>query len=199
MLYAGMDWSGKPGKDDFLICSIAAIETPQTWSEKCAELKRTLSIKLSAEFHARDMSETENLAVLQTAVDAGIHFGVLTMKKSKVNPELFNYERTATELFRVFTTRYQAKQLWYDREVQGRAVEQAFQTKLQRINRASYPKSTFKARCRSSNKSDLIQAADCVAYLQHRLMRDVIRDTSLKRLTWQVLNSEKNVWVKREE
>lgn len=198
MCHAGMDWSGKPGKDDFLICAIAAMENPQAWSEECAELKRTLSMKQSAEFHARDRSEAENHAVLQTAVSAGIHFGVLTINKLKVSPDLFSYEQTAIALFGVFTTRYQIKQLWYDREIQGRTTEQAFHTKLQRINQATYPKSTFKARCRSSNKSDFIQAADCVAYLQHRLLRHAIRDARLKELALQVLNSGKNVWIKRE-
>jgi len=194
-----MDWSGKSDRDKYLICVLAAIQNAEAWSEKCADLRHELGMKQSTEFHARDMSELENFTVLQTAKDGGIIFGAFVMERpDEVNGQniSFSYDGIAQELFHAFAARYQVRTLWYDKEIQGRMAEQTFETKLRRINRTIYPKSTFKARSRPSDKSDLIQAADSLAYMIHRLMRNAIGHHPLKMLVRQLLNDERNIWIR---
>ena len=118
------------------------------------------------------MSEPEILAYLQTAREAGHYYGRDGFEKAVANDaELlanFNCAVAAQNFFRVFLLRYRVKRFWYDTEIEGRAAEQAFETELSRINRALHPGTSFKARCRSSHQSDMVQIADSVAYIIRR-------------------------------
>jgi hypothetical protein len=153
-----------------------------------------------AEFHARDMTEQDILILLTAARESGMVFGALVLEKIGVTnteaPIAFDYASVAQELFRGFVLRYSVKRIWYDTEIQGRAAEKAFETEMCRINRAIYPNAPLKARCRPSNKSDLIQVADSVAYVVSRQTRGLLKHTPLQQLWAAIAADERNLIIR---
>lgn len=194
----GGDWSGKADRDELLIFGFAASEDAESWSEQhCPAIRHRLGMKQRAEFHAREMSEPEILLYLQAARDAGIIMGAVILRKPlPTNVEAlanFNCAVAAQKFFRVFLLRYRVKRFWYDTEIEGKAAEQAFETELKHINRALHPGTSFKARCRSSHQSDMVQIADSVAYTIRRHSVGTIKSKTLRQLVAEIIADERNV------
>ncbi len=201
ILDAGGDWSGKADKDEILVFGFAGCEDAETWSKQCATIRHRLGMPQNAEFHARDMSEPEIQAYLQAARDAEIVMGAVILRKPQhpgaESPGDFTCAFAAQEFFRTFLLRYNIKRFWYDTEIEGRAAEQAFETELSRINRALRPDTSFKARCRRSDKSDLVQIADSVAYVLRRYSLGTLKSAPLRKLVGEILEDESNVILTR--
>ena len=193
----GGDWSGKADRDELLVFGFAASHDAESWSEQCAAIRHQLGMRQHAEFHAREMSEREILVYLQTAREVGIVMGAVVLKKPlQADAESlanFNCAVAAQNFFRAFLLRYRVKRFWYDTEIEGKAAEQAFETALSRINRELHPGTSFKARCRSSHQSDMVQIADSVAYIIRRHSAGTIKSATLRKLVEEILADERNV------
>lgn len=187
-----MDWSGNADRDEFLHCIIVATENASAWSEICDARRHFWGMAQSKEFHAQSLKEWQLLAILESACECGFVFGITTVRRSETT-RLFSYRSIAENTFSRFAARYAFKKLWYDTEIQGRKAEKEFETSLYRINREIYEKSTLKARCRESHKSDMVQAADVLAYVVHRQINDAIKDGKLRQLLQAILNDPRNV------
>lgn len=192
-MHAGIDWSGNEGRDEYLYCAIVAIADASIWSEVCTAKRHAWGMAKKREFHAQSLKEWQLLAMLKAAREAGMVFGVLRKKRGS-SPDM-SYASSAQTLFVDFAQRYPLKNLWYDTEIQGGKAERAFETSLYRFNQSIYTKSALKAKCRPSHKSDMVQAADVLAYVVHRWTRGAIKNAALSQLLRDILSEPRNVWV----
>lgn len=85
------------------------------------------------------------------------------------------------------------RRVWCDEDMRDKKRQQAFNTAVQRINRAAWPEARLKVRHEVSTSSSLIQLADVVAYGLSQLARELVEDPVLQRRLKAIRDDPQNV------
>jgi hypothetical protein len=99
----------------------------------------------------------------------------------------------ALALAEPFISRYLIAELLCDEDIRGKERQQGFITGIKRLQRSVWPEARIRVQFRPSNKSDLIQLADMVAYALGIQARGTLRSNGLRRLVDAIRTSETNL------
>ena len=159
---------------------------------------------MRAEFRAHQISQVMQSAVLEAAMDSGLHVGALIIDKAVArrqsdqadmpSPGEFQF-LAGIVLLEEFFTRYSLKGLWCDEDIKGKERQKEFTTAVKRAHRANWPGLQLKVRHSPSDSSDLIQLADIVAYGLSRLSRGETLRPQLRRHLEALWDDARNIII----
>jgi hypothetical protein len=215
--YAGADWSGKPDKPigavDIFSFAVAAFPDLEALNEACIATKRDLGMPAIEEFHAHNMSDAMNAAVLEMGMRLGMRVGILIVNKTAVpvdgkvllpDPARFT-QQISMKLLEQFVPHCPLSRLWCDEDIKGSAAQKEFKTAVRRVCRAHHPDISFEMGFRRSHTSFPVQMADVVAYVLSRQARGSKFEPPLENVLRKIRKNEQHLilgplpWEERTE
>jgi hypothetical protein len=206
-LHAGLDCSGTPdllgtgrGHNPYVVV-IAAVVELEILTRLFEDSRRRFGMRQNAEFHGHSMSEQMLLAVLENAEETGLVVGALLVDKLLTQQARPAFElpsgadfqiEAALALAETFFAHHSLFELRCDEDIRGER-QKKFITSLKRLHRAVWPDDHIKVQFRPSEKSDLIQLADVIAYGLGNQARQTVEDEELRRRLIRISGSEKNI------
>jgi len=207
-LDAGWDCSGTPdllsiekGQNPYVVAIVGVADANQL-TAPLAALRQRFGMARDAEFHGHGMSEEMQAAVLQCGIDLGMVAGALLIDKAVTLqtypiaelPSAVEFQvEAALHLLNRFCTLYALRELRCDEDIRGRDRQQAFITEVKRLHRALWEGTRLRVQFFPSQKSNLIQLADVVAYTLGCRERGTIHEPELRRLVRTLRENEANL------
>ena len=187
--YIGLDWSGTPdapesvGEDEspeiYIPCAVGVADA-ETLNQDFAEWRKRLGVARDFEFHgsraAADVIQEAVEYALGTAVVSAIVWDKQTLL-AELGAAVFEKPALlapATGLLALqpFLEAYSVRCIWCDEDIQSKERQRAFTTAVKQKARASMVADRSPdVKHYPSNKSNLIQLADMVAYALQRDFR----------------------------
>lgn len=207
-MYAGMDASGTPDlqgterKHNPYVLVVAAVDDKEVLERVMADLRTRQGMAAGAEFHAHQMIEERQIAVVKDVMTLELRVGALIIDKPFTReirgtndlPSSPEFEvQSRLSLLELFFARYTLRLLQCDEDIKGRARMNQFKTQVKRLHRAKWPGTSLKLQYRKSISSDLVQIADVLAYGLAHLSRQTILLSEWSRLLEEIRNDERNV------
>ena len=206
-LFAGLDRSGTPDLRDtnlahnlYVVC-IAAVQDLDGFCAGLVSLRYRLGMPADAEFHGHRTFDRTQAAILRIALDAGLGANALLVDKALTRecygsevlpaPSMLQMESGIRVVSR-FAQRYPLAALWCDEDIKGRKAQKAFVTAIERAHRAVWPDLHVKVRHGPSNKSDMVQLSDVLAYAIGKLARHGRQQPELVRILERITSDSGN-------
>ncbi len=207
-MYAGLDASGTPDlqgterRHNPYVVAVAAITDMEAFEMRMANLRTNQGMAIREEFHAHQMIEERQIAVIQVASISGLRIGALIIDKPQTRefrgevdlPSPSDLEVTARlALLETFFANYPLKLLQSDEDIKGDLRQNQFKTEVKRLHRTNWPEAKFKIQYRKSSGSDLVQLADVLAYGLAHLARGAVRLEELRIILERLSSDTKNI------
>lgn len=186
-LQAGLDWTGTPSLNrasPYGPC-IVGTEDVSVLETEFAQIRVRFGIEGEVKGHSSKVAVLS--AVLETLLNSQTRVGALVLDKSELllrphpllaAPAILRHQM-ACAAFKGFIELQPISQLLCDEDIRGKREWEVSRTEILRINRATHPNQKLKVSSWPSEHSVLIQAADVVAYVFSRAVRNGTIDPQL--------------------
>ncbi len=179
---------------------VAGVEDPEILGRIFGELRKQFGMRQSAELHGHSMSEEMLLEVLECTEEVSPVVGALVIDKASTReftriseiPSPSDCQvASALRVVEMVFARYMLRELRCDEDIRGKRQKQ-FLTEVKRRHRTAWPETQIKVQCLPSEKSDLIQLADVIAYGLGVFTRGTIQNRDLERKVVQLRERKRN-------
>lgn len=205
--FGAMDWSGATvlqqtgRRTDLYGCALVAVPNPEKLSESLRKVRSVAGMAADQEFHAHNLPENIQLAVLREILPGGLQVAALQCDNQALHQEggLPTPADMASTAALVLLERslpmLNLASLVFDEDIQGKKRRDAFLTEVRRTARANFNAPRRRIRFVRSRSSDLAQVADIVVHNVIRGANQAIRLPELQECTRQLLNAEGNILI----
>ena len=199
--HAGLDWSGKPelsARPDTFIACFVAVSDPDELRLRFNALRQEARGGAVDELHGHKMTPPYLAVALSIGLELEMSVGALCIDKrlsaqtGKWTQEKTLYEATALKLWPDFLERTPVAHLVHDADIEGKARPKAFATDLKRLTQP-LGMHGLKVKPLPSQKSDLIQLADVVAYTLSRQINKQKVEAEILELWEEIRGAKRNV------
>ena len=210
---AGIDWTGTPDvppDDDrtgnYILGSVAVVFEPSCNVDKaCAALRTRHNFGQRKEFHGYELTNRRELVfdILNFVVENAMVYGLFWDKRQLrqedttfFDDETLLLDAAGLAVFHNAIDETPLLHVWCDEEIKKKDEQKIFNKKLRGIQKSRWGagRKGPDAKHRKSDKSNLIQLADVVAYVLQRYLRGLKLEPRIRELARQIWGNGKVKW-----